>query len=117
MVYLDYTTVNFSTTSSGETTIYTVPYKCVIIAEVNTFLPRTVISNYVARNDSDSLSIVKSIIEYNQFLTRPGGVGDDDVIRTLKSNTQVFESGEVIVSRGWSSINATLHIFRLPESP
>ena len=101
MVFLDYTTLNFSRGSEGN--IYTTPYKCLIALDVGTFSVAGSNNVYIG-SSSKRLKDVK-VIEGSDY--------------TFDGGAMVYDSGSVlrVDGSGIGTISGTLHIFRLPESP
>lgn len=112
MVFLDYTTVTITGNSSSA---YTVPYRAFITADFNSGSRSTgSLVSYIARNDSNNNAVVKPLVVYTTLRT---AALSESSVEYQKTYSVVFDAGNVIESANWGSVNATLHIFRLPEAP
>lgn len=119
MVFLDYVTHTF--TGNGQT--FTVPYKAMITCEINSLsffdagsrTPATIALN----SSSVSNSIVKPVFTISRIVTTVdgGGFDSDNSHRQEMYFSPVYDSGQIISVFNFTSINATIHIFRLPEAP
>lgn len=122
MVFLDYTTHTFT----GNNQTFTVPYKAMITCEMNSFTYTGGTGNNpagIALNGSNNNTLIKTIFSVETVVSRASfsGVINPTFTTNLHSIEShfapIYDSGQVIRVVGFQTINAVMHIFRLPEAP
>jgi len=109
--FLDYVTVSFDLSSSGDSLVYTTGYKCLVCVEITSSVDFDGIfeSIRVYAEPSNYSGIKISLWFFN------GSIADNDEDGI---NNAILPSGTPIrVDRNNESVGGLLHIFRLPSSP